>query len=202
LNPEAVDIVRADTVQEAFIRVLAEVEALVAAVQPEQLSESTPCSGFDVRALVNHMIFENLAHAALADGSPIPSPDATTDYVGSDHRAAYRDSALAVRGALSRPELLEQRYGPAEAPGSLIVQQAIIELLTHGWDLAKATGQPTNLAPDVAEHTLGVVRVWYRDQPRTLGSAFAPEQPVSKDASAADRLAAYLGRAVTHREAK
>ncbi len=79
----------------------------------------------------------------------------------------------------------------------MIVQQAIIELLAHGWDLAKATGQPTNLVPDVAEHTLSVVQVWYRDQPRTPGNAFAPEQPLPEVASAADRLAAYLGRTVT-----
>jgi len=196
LNPEAVRIVRTDTVQESFIRVLSAMEALVAAVRPEQLGERTPCVDFDVRALINHMIFENLAHAALAVGNPIPSPDATTDYVGSDHRAAYHTSALAVRAALSRPEMLEQRYGPPDAPGSMIVQQAIIELLAHGWDLATATGQPTNLVPDVAEHTLSVVRVWYRDQPRTPGNAFAPEHAVSEGASAADRLAAYLGRTV------
>jgi uncharacterized protein (TIGR03086 family) len=196
LNPEAVSIVRADTVQESFSRALAAVEALVAAVQPDQLAEPTPCSGFDVRALVNHLIFENLAHAALADGTAIPSPDATTDYVGSDHRAAYSESAQVLRAALSRPAMLAQKYGPAEAPGSLIVQQAIIELLAHGWDLARATGQPTDLVPDVAAHALSVVRVWYKDQPRTPGSAFAPAQLVPEGASAADALAAYLGRTV------
>jgi len=196
LNPEAVRIVRAETVQESFVRVLGEIEALVAAVRPEQLSERTPCVDFDVRALLNHMVFENLAHAALADGTPIPSPDATTDYLGSDHQAAYRGSARRVRAALSRPEMLEQKYGPAEAPGSMIVQLAIIELLTHGWDLARATGQSTDLAPDLAEHSLSVVRVWYRDQPRAPGNAFAPEQPVPERASAADRLAGCLGRTV------
>ena len=78
----------------------------------------------------------------------------------------------------------------------MLVQQLIIELLSHGWDLAKATGQGTDLAPDVAEDTLAVVRSWYRDQPRGPGNAFGPEQPVAVGASAADRLAAYLGRVV------
>jgi uncharacterized protein (TIGR03086 family) len=197
LNPEAVGVVRVDTVQESFRRALAAVEALVAAVPPAQLGARTPCSDFDVRALINHLIFENLAHAALADGTPIPSPDATTDYVGDAHRAAYTESAQKVRAALSRPGLVEQKYGPAEAPGFLIVQQAIIELLTHGWDLARATGQSTDLVPDVAEQTLAVVQVWYREQPRTPGSAFAPGQPAPPTATAADRLAAYLGRDVS-----
>jgi len=176
--------------------VIAEVEALVGAVGTEQLTLMTPCSEFQVRALLNHLIFENLAHAALADGAAIPEPDRTTDYVREDHVAAYRESARAVRAAFARPGMVTQGYGPMEAPGSMLVQQLIIELLSHGWDLAKATGQGTDLAPDVAEDTLAVVRSWYRDQPRGPGNAFGPEQPVPVGASAADRLAAYLGRVV------
>jgi uncharacterized protein (TIGR03086 family) len=92
--------------------------------------------------------------------------------------------------------MLTEEYGPVKAPGSMLVQQLIIELLTHGWDLARATGQDTNLAPEVAEETLGVVQSWYRDQPRGPGNAFGPEQPTPAIASPADRLAAYLGRTI------
>jgi uncharacterized protein (TIGR03086 family) len=197
LHPDAVNVVRADTVVESFGRALAAVEALVVAVPPAQLSQQTRCDGWDVRALVNHLIFENLAHAALANREAIPTPDATTDYIGTDHVAAYRRSAEIARAALSRPSLLEQRFGPAEAPGFMIVQQAINEQLTHGWDLAKATGQPTDVAADVAEESLAVLRVWLREAPRGPGSGYEPEQPAPAGASATDRLAAYLGRPVT-----
>lgn len=196
MQHDMLSVVHHETVLDAFTRVIAEVEALVAAVEPGQLTAPTPCSEFQVRALINHLIFENLAHAALADGTTIPTPDAVTDYVGDDHVGAYRESARAVRAAFERPGMVTQRYGPLEAPGSMLVQQLIIELLSHGWDLAKATGQPADLSPDVAEDTLSVVRAWYRDQPRGPGNAFEPEQPVPAGASAADRLAAYLGRVV------
>jgi uncharacterized protein (TIGR03086 family) len=189
-------VVRHETVLDAFTRVIGEVEAVVGAVRPEQLASPTPCSELAVRALINHLIFENLAHAALADGTAIPSPDQMTDYVGGDHVAAYRDSVRAVRAAFARPGMVTQRYGPLEAPGSMLVQQLIIELVSHGWDLAKATGQRTDLAPDVAEDALTVARSWYRDQPRGPGNAFGPEQPAPPGASAADRLAAYLGRVI------
>ena len=63
--------------------------------------------------------------------------------------------------------------------------------------MATATGQETNLAPDVAERALAVARIWYRDQPRGPGNAFGPEQWAPPGASAADRLAAYLARSVT-----
>jgi len=189
-------VVHHEAVLDAFTRVIAEVEALIGSVEPGQLGAPTPCSEFEVRALINHLIFENLAHAALADGRTIPAPDQTTDYVGDDHEAAYRDSARAVRAAFARPGMVTQRYGLLEAPGSMLVQQLIVELLSHGWDLAKATDQETDLAPDIAEDALAVVRSWYRDQPRGPGNAFGPEQPAPAGASAADRLAAYLGRTV------
>ena len=196
MQQDMLSVVHHETVLDAFTRVIAEVEALVRAVEPGQLSAPTPCSEFQVRALINHLIFENLAHAALADGTAIPAPDRSTDYVGDDHVAAYRDSARAVRAAFARPGMVTQRYGPMEAPGSMLVQQLIIELLSHGWDLARATGWGTNLAPDVAEDALVVVRSWYRGQPRGPGNAFGPEQRAPAGASAADRLAAYLGRTV------
>ena len=196
MQQDMLGVVHHDTVLDAFTRVIGEVEVIVGAVRPEQLSAPTPCSELQVRALINHLIFENLAHAALADGAAIPAPDRTTDYVGEDHVAAYLESARAVRAAFERPGMVTRRYGPMEAPGSMLVQQLIIELLSHGWDLATATGQRTDLAPDVAEDALAVVRSWYRDQPRGPGNAFGPEQPVPAGASAADRLAAYLGRTV------
>ncbi|WP_344941685.1 hypothetical protein [Sphaerisporangium flaviroseum] len=89
---------------------------------------------------------------------------------------------------------LEEQYGPA--PGWRLVEQVVIEMLVHGWDLATATGRSTDLAPDVAEATLPSVRAIYGDLPRTPGGSFAPAQEVPEGASAADRLAAYLGRTV------
>lgn len=52
----------------------------------------------------------------------------------------------------------------------------LIEMLVHGWDLATATGRPTDLAPDVAEAILPAVRAVYGDLPRTPGGSFAPAQ--------------------------
>lgn len=94
MHQEMLSVVHHDTVLDAFTRVIAEVEALVVAVKHEQLTAPTPCAEFQVRALLNHLIFENLAHAALADGTPIPEPDRRIDYVGDDHVAAYLGRAV------------------------------------------------------------------------------------------------------------
>jgi uncharacterized protein (TIGR03086 family) len=177
-------------------QVLDDVGERVARVRPEQLSWPTGCADWDVRALLNHMTYENLGHAALAEGGhTMPTPDAVTDYLGTDHVAAFRDSAVRVRVALAAPGVLTRRYGPQQAPGSFIVQMLINEQLTHGWDLARATGQSTDLAPAAAERAIDAARFFYRDVPRNAAT-YQPEQPVPPGVTAADRLAAFMGRSV------
>ena len=58
--------------------------------------------------------------------------------------------------AFRRPGMLEERYGPA--PGRRLVEQLVIEMLVHGWDLATAIGHPRDLVPDLAEAALPVVQ--------------------------------------------
>jgi uncharacterized protein (TIGR03086 family) len=74
-----------------------------------------------------------------------------------------------------------------------MVHMRMNELLVHGWDLARATGQPADLPEDLAE---GALRSWQTrlaDRPRQ-GMPFAEPTPIAGDAPAIDRLAAYLGR--------
>src|SRR5262249_10844077 len=98
--------------------------------------------------------------------------------------------------AFSRPGMLEQPYESpwGEVPGAVMVQHVINELLAHGWDLARATGQGTDLAPEAARSALDVLRAWHGHA--RPGGRYAPPQPAPADANPADRLAAYLGRTV------
>ncbi|WP_381800901.1 hypothetical protein [Streptomyces niveus] len=77
-----------------------------------------------------------------------------------------------------------------------MVEQLLIEMLVHGWDLARATGQPTGFAPEIADAVLPSVREIYGSLPRRAGGSFAPEWRAPRDANGNDRLAAYLGREV------
>ncbi len=177
---------------EGCARVLAEVEALVAAVPCDRLGDPTPCAGWDVRALLDHLVWENLLWTGLAEGEP--RSDFAADHLGDDHVAAFRTAARATLAAFRRPGMLQRQYGPA--PGWRLVEQVTIEMLVHGWDLATAIGGSTDLAPEVAEATMPVVQEIYGDLPRTPGGSFGPVRPVPDDATAADRLAAFLGRPI------
>jgi hypothetical protein len=70
-------------------------------------------------------------------------------------------------------------------------------MAVHAWDVAKATGQPTDLEPEVGQVALD----WGREnlKPRfrgdeSSGQSFGPEKPVPEDAPLYNRLAAFFGR--------
>ncbi|WP_326621695.1 TIGR03086 family metal-binding protein [Streptomyces decoyicus] len=192
LDRSAFDGTDPDRVMHAYVQVTRDVGALVAAVRPEDLGLPTPCAGWSVRQLLDHMVWENLMATSIAEDAP--RGDHAADHLGDDHRAAFADSVRAAVAAFTGSGMLQRTYGPYEAPGAMIVQQVVVELLAHGWDLALATGAPTGLAPEVAEETLAAARRIYGSAPRTEGSSFARERPAPPGAGAVDRLAAYLGR--------
>jgi uncharacterized protein (TIGR03086 family) len=95
---------------------------------------------------------------------------------------------------------LDRTLAAAEAVvagvGAAMVHVRIVENLVHGWDLARASGQPTDFPHDVAERALTRSRRRLTTRPEGPGAPFAAEMPVPADAPAADRLAGWLGRPV------
>jgi uncharacterized protein (TIGR03086 family) len=182
-----------------FDRIQAETTARVSAVSAGQLDGPTPCTGWTVRTLLNHLIEINLQYAAIAGGTE-PIADGL-DHAGSDHVAAYTAAAGIARAAFARPGMLEQIYDfPWGAdPGWTIVRHVCNELLIHTWDLSRATGQSTDLVPDYAPESLAIWQAWFAsmgDGARPEGGAFAPERTAPAGSPPADHLAAYLGREV------
>jgi uncharacterized protein (TIGR03086 family) len=173
---------------------------LIAGITPEQWSRPTPCTDWDVRALVTHLSDGNhLFAAALADGVPAPSPDRGGS---GDLVAAYRDSAEAVVAAFRRPGALgrtvEVPFGTV--PGAVALHLRLTEVLVHGWDLAQATGQGGAFDEDLAEQELAFTREALGALPPGR-SPFAPPTPAPDTAPALDRLAACLGRRLPAQEA-
>jgi uncharacterized protein (TIGR03086 family) len=117
---------------------IAGAQAIVAGIRDEQWTAPTPCTGVDVRALVNHLVTGNLHFAALVNETPRPDGDA--DHLGADPMAAFGRAAADLRAALRRSGALAGMYRlPAgTVPGAALVQIRIVEHLGHGWDLARA----------------------------------------------------------------
>lgn len=172
------------------------VQAIVGKVRPEQLDLATPCSEWTVRDVIDHLVKGNAWAVANLESAEGAAARPTASMVGDDPAAAFAASSAAALAAFKAPgarsKMLALPFG--RMPGAAFAGVRATDLLVHGWDIAKATGQPTDFAPELNEGALAAAQ-------RTLtfdraGSPFGPEQPVAADAPAADRLAAFLGRAV------
>ncbi|MGH3751697.1 MAG: TIGR03086 family metal-binding protein [Pseudonocardiaceae bacterium] len=175
-------------------RAMSAVGQLIDGIRDDQWSAPTPCTDWTVRDVIYHLVGINLVFVArLNDQTP---PERGTDVLGDGPAGAYRDSGVAAQGAFEQPGVLERTYHSplGAATGAELLHWRIADLLAHGWDLARATGQPAELPEDLAEQALFFARVQLATMPRT--GRFGPAQPVADDASAIDRLVAFLGRPV------
>ena len=178
-------------------RTLAQTEAIVAHVRPEQATLPTPCASWDVRALVNHVVHDLRQFTVKVQGGEWDPED--VDLVGDDWAGAYRRGASSLLAAWRRPGALEQtvRLPSGELPATWRLGQQVADLAVHGWDIAKATGQPTDLDPEVGQFALDWGRENLRPEFRgdeASGRSFGPEVAVDGDAPLYDRLAGFFGR--------
>jgi uncharacterized protein (TIGR03086 family) len=141
---------------------LATTRQFVAGIGDDQWGLPTPCVGWDVRELVNHIVAGNLWAAQLGSGRTIADvgSDLDGDVLGSDPVVAYDISAESAAAAFEAPGALDApcavSYGPV--PGSVYAGHRLIDVLIHGWDVASATGQPTQIDPSLIDACWQVVR--------------------------------------------
>jgi uncharacterized protein (TIGR03086 family) len=171
--------------------------AIISRVRPDQAALPTPCRSWDVRALVNHLVHDVQQFTAMASGGRYEQDDA--DVIGDDWAAAYRHAADALLTAWRHEGALDRmvHLPTGEVPATWSVGQQIADLAVHGWDLAKATRQSTELDPELGQLALDWGRENLRPEFRgdeASGRVFGPEVSVPEDAALYDRLAAFWGR--------
>jgi uncharacterized protein (TIGR03086 family) len=183
-----------DDILDALGRASAPVADLVGRIRADQWTLPTPCTEWDVRRVVEHLVGMDLVFAAmLGDG---PMPDRGADVLGDDPVGAFRRSAAALQEVAARPSVLARTQttprGPTTRPERL--RWRVVDLLVHGWDLAQATGSALDVPEDLAATGLDLARAQLPTQDRA--GRFADPQPVDDGAPTLDLLAAYTGRPV------
>jgi uncharacterized protein (TIGR03086 family) len=177
-------------------RALGDTRRSVAGVGGDQWKLSTPCEGWDVRELVNHVVGGNFWASELARGKTIEEVGDRLDgdVLGADPTAAYDESARAasdafhVPGAMAAPCAVS--YGPV--PGEVYLGHRLIDVLIHGWDVAKATGQDTKLDPDLVEACWAIIEP---QKDLLLGSGmFGADHTTPPGADRQTALLTLLGR--------
>jgi uncharacterized protein (TIGR03086 family) len=186
--------------REDLARACQAVGDLVTMIEPVQWTAPTPCSEWNVRDVVNHLVAVNLAFAAWVSHGPKPAED--VDLLGGDPVGAYQSSIASLLTTLPPAEVPlngAARTGISRgSTGAQRLQLRVVDLLTHGWDLSQATGADVQIPDELAERALAFVQSQLTPRFRSL-AGFAEPQPVVANAPAIDRLAAFSGRSVFRR---
>jgi uncharacterized protein (TIGR03086 family) len=174
--------------------VLAKDVALLRGVRRDQWDEPTPCPEFSVRDLVAHMnswiqVFASTANGTNFDGDPAayqPGDDEPGEFaINAEHavtgwRRLGTDRAVPMSGG--------------ELPGAMVLNMMLMEYLTHGWDLARATDQPQPFNDVEATEALTRARTTLPEEYRGHDKAFGHIVPVPDDAPALDQFIGFMGR--------
>jgi uncharacterized protein (TIGR03086 family) len=177
-------------------RALDQTGTVISQVSADQAHLPTPCSGWDVSALLRHVVRDDLHNFLVAARGEAPDWEAPGHDLGTHWADDFRDGAgelLEQWRAADLDRLVAMPGGP-ETPLRGRADQQIAELSVHAWDLVRATGADVTLDPALAEHALAWSRPMLLPQFRGPDKAFATEVPVPNDAPAYDRLVGWFGR--------
>ncbi|MEV5831951.1 TIGR03086 family metal-binding protein [Spirillospora sp. NPDC052242] len=174
---------------------------LLAAIPDSALTMPTPCAGMDLAALLDHVHGLSIAFTRAAakerpeGGSQPPTVDAAN--LAPDWRVRIPEALDELAAAWRVPGAREgmTEAGGVEMPGDVAASVALNEVVVHGWDVARATGQPYDAGTDEVEACLAFVGPSVEESGGAgIEGLFGPAVAVPADAGPLDRLIALTGR--------
>jgi uncharacterized protein (TIGR03086 family) len=183
-----------DGAVELLDRALAYTRVMLADVSSGDLGRPTPCVGWPLAQLLDHMEDALDAFTEAASGrvevEPVPETSGRVE--------ALREKACALLGAWTaarpahHPEQEQVGVGDVDVDAPLLVATAALEITLHGWDVGRATGRRAPIPADLARGLLPVARQVIMESDR--GSRFAASRAAEASASYDERLLAWTGR--------
>ena len=159
------------------------------------LTGPTPCADYDLRTLLRHFVGTSGAFVR-AGQTKVLDPD---DPWGSNAKLEEQDWAgqlagqvEALGGAWSRPAAWTGSVEGAQLPAPAVGELGLIELLLHGWDVARATGQSLLVSDELGAELLRCLKPTL-DQGRQF-EVYGPQVTVPADASLFTQALGLSGR--------
>jgi uncharacterized protein (TIGR03086 family) len=171
---------------------------LVGGVDEGRWSAATPCAGWTVRDVVNHVVGGMRIFAAQLSGREAEA-EHEADWLGGDPVGAYAEAAELDLAGWRRPGAMAGTVSISlgTLPADFAAVIHLVELLVHGVDVAVATDQRHLIDETLCDRVLSsLVAMGGVDAYRTPG-IFDTAVVAGPDASAHERLSAYLGRDLT-----
>lgn len=157
----------------------------IAVVTPDRLDAPTPCTEFDLAHLLDHL---TTALQRFADAiEPTPRPWDLPSDTAQAFTVLHERVMAAWRGA---DLTASYRIPLGELPGAVVANVNLTEVVVHGWDIGRATGENADIPDELAVPILAFATMLLDDA--TRNRAFAPARDGGTTAS--DRLVGFLGR--------
>lgn len=158
----------------------------VAGVDEDDLQRPTPCDKFDVGTLGGHMTGFLLMTEQAAAKAPLEQmsgdPAGPTPAAPMAWQQTYADHAPVVARAWTTEGAWTgtTAFGPGEFDAQMAGSVTLLELVVHGWDLARATGQDLEVGDELGATVRDIVGSL--TDPNLPSDSFGP--PVSPPAGA------------------
>ncbi len=180
---------------EDVIAAMARFGRVLLQVDDEHLELETPCDGWNVQALISHVVLGDASVPLLFTGNPLPSTIAIdTSILGPNPVATWRGTALAAIEAWRAEGAMDQvvQHPVGERPGHVFARFRLVDVLGHTWDLAHTIGVDAEIPDELAEAALDFLFPMLDELAESMvfGSPVTPPP----DSSAAVRFLALIGR--------
>ena len=171
-------------------------QPIVAGVKPSQLTASTPCTTWNVQALLSHNIkVAQWAQGLITGGPATVNPMEVSGALPREGAAvAFSSGTAAVLAALKGRGVLEKVITTpfGQMPVGQFIMFPMLDIVIHKWDLAKGTNQNVSLDAGLSQVCFNVLQMGV-EQGRK-GGVFGPEVKVPISASIQNKLLALSGR--------
>ena len=181
-------------------RVVNETTRVVDHVSDAELANPSPCEGWTVRDVINHITGGATMFAISAEEGSVPDETLGRlmggDNLGTDPQGAWATASTRAMAAFEAPGALEKivKLPFGEMPADMALTIAVFDVYTHAADIATSTGQTLD-DTELIETAIVMGRQMIGPELRQPG-IFDPEQAVSADAAPVERLLAFAGRKV------
>ncbi len=171
-------------------------EAVLAGLGPADGDRPTPCPEMTVAQVAAHLVGGLRGFTVVAEGGELRfeadlDPDLGAEPAASAFAAAVAGLVAAFTPAGRVDATYAMPWGPTT--GAQLLGFELIEVVVHGWDIARGLGVDPAFDDDVAPAALFGARMWVDDSVRVPGM-FGPEVAAPTGAAPLQELVAFLGR--------
>lgn len=181
--------------KDLFTNSIKQTTQCVKQIKIDHLSNKTPCSEWNLKELLNHMVYELLWMPDLLQGKTVAEvgDKYDGDVLGNAPKQAWETASKEALAAVEAADLTAPTHlSYADVPVSRYITEMAGEILIHGWDLGQSINCSVIFDKDVAEE----VYRFYASNIKGLrdGGFVGKSVDVPEDASIQVKLLAMMGR--------